>query len=145
MTETPDLETILGIGLPMTSEKKYDVTAARLIAVREQIKALKAEEVALEDSIWTLTPDESGEFDVQGEQYAFTIQRSELWKWNSAKLEVLAARNPNIGAVVSSKFNLKQNEYLPLMGTLSAADAKELEEALTRKPGRPRVKVRRKV
>lgn len=129
----------------MTNEKKRDVTAARLLAVREQIKSLKEEETALEDSIWTLTPDEPGEVDVHGEQYAFTVQRTELWKWNSSKLELLAARNASVSAIVKSKFTLPSKEYLPLMTALLPSEAKELEEALTRQPGKPRVKVRRKV
>lgn len=145
MIEAPDLDSIFGTSAPLTEEKKYDAAAERLLFVREQIKALKAEETALEDSIWTLTPDEPGEFDVAGEQYTFTVQRSELWKWNSAKLELIAAKNSNVAAVVDSKFTLKQKDYLPLVGALTSADVKELEGALTRKPGRPRVKVRRKV
>lgn len=144
MTETPDLDTLLGIGVPVTEEKKYDTTAARLLAVREQIKSLKEEETALADSIWTLTPDEPGEHEVHGEQYAFTVQRTELWKWNSSKLELLAARNASVSTMVKSKFTLPSKEYLPLMATLLPSEAKELEEALTRKPGAPRVKVRRK-
>lgn len=144
MTESPDLETILGIGTAPTEESKYDAKAARLLAVREQIKSLKEEETALEDEIWILTPDEPGEFLIQGEQYEFNVSRSELWKWDSAKLEKLAARSTHVASVVKSTFSLDKKEHLPLLGILAPAEVKELEDALTRKVGAPRVKVRRK-
>ena len=145
VTETPDLDTLLGIGIPMTDEKKRDVIAARLLAVRDQIKSLKEEETALEDSIWTLTPDEPGEVDVQGEQYAFTVQRTELWKWNSTKLELLAARNASVSAIVKSKFQLQSKQNTPLMNTHLPNKAKQHEHTHNPQPGKPRVKVRRKV
>lgn len=144
VTETPDLETILGIGVAPTKEKEYDTKAARLLAVNEQLKALKEEKQQLEDAIWTLTPDEPGEFIIEGEQYAFQVSRSELWKWDSNKLEALAASNPHVSAVVESKFSLPKKEYAPLLSMLPAPEIKRLEETLTRKPGKPRVKVSRK-
>lgn len=145
MTETPDLDTLLGIGTPMSPARIYDEKAKRLLAVREQIKALKEEETAITDSIWTLTPDEPGEFSIDdGEQYSFSVSRTELWKWDSKKLEVLASKNPIVGGAVKSTFSLDKKEHPSLLSVLEPHYIKELDAALTRKPGAPRVKVRRK-
>lgn len=73
------LDEILGIGAGLTPEEKLDATAARLISVNEQILKLKAEKEALEDTIHVLTPDEAGEAVVEGKQYSFLVERSEIY------------------------------------------------------------------
>jgi len=144
MVETPDLDTLLGIATPQTTEQKNDALGMRLLAVREQLAALKAEQTQIEDAIWTQTPEEPGEFAVAGEQLAFTVARSEVWKWESAKLEKLAAAEAAVSTVVKSKFTMSKTDYAGLVAALTPQQVKELDAALTRKAGAPRIKITRK-
>lgn len=144
MSTPLSLDDIFGGSGGLTREDQLDATAMRLLYVKEQIKALKEEQQALEDKVWTLTPDEAGEATVESKQFSFVVSRSELWKWNSPDLEVLAASNPFVGAVVKSKFSLPKNEYQPLMDKLPAPEAKKLQDTLTRTVGKPRIKIIKK-
>lgn len=138
MEETPDIDTLLGIGAAPTKGEEYDRIATRLLTVREAIETLKLEEQELTDKIWTLTPDEPGEFFVAGDQYSFTVSRSELWKWDSSKIEAKLAL-PALPDYVKATFSVDKRKYLGMDKTEQA----DLHDALTTKPGAPRVKVKR--
>jgi len=115
-----------------------------IMAVREQLKSLKEEERRIEDAIWTQTPDDVGDFAVDGEQLSFTVSRSELWKWNSDKLEAIGAKVAVIGNIVKTKSSISRSDYNTIAASLQPSERKELEDALTRKTSKPRIKITNK-
>lgn len=139
MTETPDLATLLGIGVPptpLTPQEEIDQLAIRLLDVRAQLAALKAQETAIEDAIWTRTPDDVGEAAVDGNQYSFIVARTEQWKWDSEKIEAKLATTP-LPTHVKAKYSIDKKKYMALTDT----EQKDWIDTLERKPSNPKVSV----
>ena len=131
-----DIDQTFGIATTAKPEERYDAVAKRLLEVNEKLKELKSEKTKLEDEIWTLTPEEAGEEIVKGDQYSFLISRTELWKWDSKKIEATLAL-PSLPDHITVKFSVDKGEY----NKLDAKSQRELSEALTVSAGKPRVKV----
>jgi len=141
--ETPDLDTILGIGTPqkpLTPEQEIDLLAVKLLDVRHQIEKLKLQETAIEDAIWTRTPDDVGDAIVAGQQYDFVVSRSEQWKWDSTKIESKIPSVP-LPSYVKAKYTIDKRQYQ----ALPDAEQQNWIDALERKPSSPKVKVAEKV
>ncbi len=143
MTTPLTVDEIFG-SAPTSPEDTLDAVGARLVWVNEQLAAFKDEKKKLEDKVWTMTEEEPGEVELSGAQYSFIVARSEQWKWNSEKLETLAASNPHVDAVVQSSFKLTPKNYEALKSTLPHPELVKLDDALTRGVGKPRVKVTKK-
>lgn len=138
-TDTPDLDTILGIGKsaqPQSPQEEIDQLAIRLIEVRERIAYYKAQEVAIEDMIWTRTPDDVGDAAVDGNQYSFIVSRTEQWKWDSEKIESKLPTVP-VPPHVKVKYTVDKKKYLALSDT----EQNDWLDALERKPSNPKVTV----
>ncbi len=137
--ETPDLDTLLGIGVPqkpLSPQEEVDMLAIKLIEIRAQLETLKAQEQAIEDAIWTRTPDDVGDAAVDGDQYSFVVSRSEQWKWDSQKIEAKLATVP-LPHHVKAKYTIEKRKYLAMTDT----EQKDWIDALERKPSNPKVSV----
>lgn len=131
-----ELDEILGIGHAIAPEEEIDKLASELISVRSQIEQLKLREQAIEDSIWTRTPDQPGEAVVDGKQLSFLVTRSEKWSWDSDKIATKIVTVP-VPEHIKVKYSVDKKKYL----ALPAQDQHDLLDALERGPGKPSVKV----
>lgn len=136
---TNPIDEMLGIATSATKEEKLDAAGIRLLYVTEQIEKLKLEKEALEDTIHVLTPDEPGEFVVEGKQYSFAVIRSEIFSWDSEEIQKLVP-TVTLPDIVKVKYTLDKKKYL----SLPPSEQKEWYSTLERKPGSPRVKVSKK-
>lgn len=137
--ETPDLDTILGIGVPqkpLTPQEEIDMLAIKLVDVRAQLEKLKAQEQAIEDAIWTRTPDDVGDASVDGDQFSFVVSRTEQWKWDSTKIESKLATVP-LPHHVKAKYSIDKKKYL----AMTDIEQQDWIDALERKPSSPKVTV----
>lgn len=145
ITDEDEINAILGITAPATNKpsktpaQEIDVLAEKLISVRAQIDELKSLETHIEDAIWARTPEEVGEVAVEGDQYTFTVTRSELWKWDSDKLEQKIPTLP-----VPDHINVKYSVDKKKFHLLAKPEQDDLLDALERKPGAPRVRAMKK-
>lgn len=137
--EVMTLDTILCKPDASTEQAEIDELAKKLIDVKAEIERLKNIQQSIEDSIWTRTPEEPGEVQVEGQDYLFDVKRSEIWSWDSDVLESIHAL-PKLPDYLSATYKVKKAEFQQLSG----AEQQSLLPALEKKPGSPRVSARRK-
>lgn len=111
--------------------------AARYEQALDQHEAAKSLLDALSEEIARLFPEEEGEFTHHGETHAITVLRSGVMSWDKEKLEEIFGSGENLPHYVSRSYtiNKKQWENLP------ASEQALVRDALTRKLGKPKIKV----
>lgn len=116
--------------------------AALLLAIRDKIAFLKEREKVLSAVVASDFPEEPHEetrtYAAYGENFEVTSKVGEVMDWDSDTLSSLfagAARPP----YVTEKLTIPQKEY----NALSDADRTFVAPALTRKPGRKSIKIKK--
>ena len=132
-----EIDAILGIGVStqMSPQDEIDALAVRLIALRDQREQLDNQIQAIEDRIWSSTPEEVGDAVIEGTQYAFVVSRNEQWKWDSKIIEALVPTVP-VPDHVKVKYTVDKRKFSAMDDTEKAPWLPALE----RKPGNPKIK-----
>jgi len=140
--DAQELDSVLGIDNPdadITPEQELDKIAESLLEVNERLEQLKSLKVSLEDKIWTLTPEEVGEFAVEGDEFMFTVKRNEKWTWDSdvIKSKLVTTPTPDF---VNAKFSINKKKFLAEDQAVQA----DFLDALTKSPSTAKVTPLRK-
>ena len=136
--EFSNLDKLLGFGpsSPLTPQQEIDSIASKLIVLRAQSEELSSQIKTLENAIIVRTPDEPGDYTLEGERQSVMVSRSELWNWDS---EMVASKIPTVP--VPDFINVKYGVNRKMFAAQTTATQSDFLPALTRKPGAPRIKI----
>lgn len=143
MSSAEDLDRALGLsGLPplqpVSLTDPIDVRAERLLQLRALRDRLDTEIEGIEDYIASMTPEEPDtEAFVHGKQYCMSVSRSETWSWDNKKVADKVGGTTEVNDFIKVKYTVDKKKFQHQ----DAATQSCFMDALTRKPGSPKVNV----
>lgn len=114
------------------------VAAEEFMRLSQQQEKIQERLDVLEDALAANFHEEAGEAVVRiGDEMVLICNRPERWSWDTPTLEAILSSQPNLPAHVKRSLTVDKRKF----ESLDDATKKALLPALTRKPGKAKIKV----